>query len=52
MLVELYLVNKTNYAFFIPFKSGLKWLSYGQLSPGSVVAWTVVPLIGGSFVAS
>ena len=42
---------------FIQFESNLKWLSNVQLSIGAVVAravvaWAVVPRIGGSFVAS
>ena len=42
---------------FIPFESNLKRLSNVQLSIGAVVAravvaWAVVPPIGGSFVAS
>ena len=33
-------------------ESGLKLLSYGQLSPGAVVTWAFVFLIRANFVAS
>ena len=45
------LIDYTNFD-FVPFESGLKWLSYGQLSPVAVVPWVGVPPIRGSFVAS
>ena len=37
---------------FIPFECDLKLLSFVQLSPWAVVAWTNVPQIRASFVAS
>ena len=50
-LVVLYKLSRPT-LFFMPFKFGFKWLSYGHLSPGAVVTRAVVPLIGGSFDAS
>ena len=37
---------------FIPFESDLKFLSYGQLSPGAVVSSRAVSPIRASFVSS